>query len=92
MGREDQLAALSMGDQRLVVVRRGHFATFELLNRTFADDPDVQIIWDRRIRERREAAEGSEHGDRRKGSDRRRVPPSQWAQLNYMFAPEKSDG
>jgi hypothetical protein len=80
-----------MGDPRLIVVRRGHFATFELLCRTFSGDPDVQIIWDRRMRERRQVADGPGDGDRRRGRERRRVPPSQWAQLNYMFAPERSD-
>jgi hypothetical protein len=74
-----------MADQRLVVVRRGHFATFELLTRTFAGDPDVQIIWDRRMGERRQSARGAEQHDRREGKDRRRAPPTQWSQLNYMF-------
>ena len=94
MGRQDQLANPVDGP-RLVVVRRGHFATFELLTRTFSDDPGVQIMWDRRIRERRQSADrvGSlENEKRRAGRDRRRVPPSQWRQLNYMFAPEPSDG
>ena len=50
-GAKSQLAIL--GDPRLVIVRRGHFATFELLSRTFADDPSVQIVWDRRMGERR---------------------------------------
>ena len=77
-----------MGDPRLVVVRRGHFATFELLTRTFAGDPDVQIIWDRRMGERRKSADGPGQPDRRGGKDRRRVPPTQWSQLNYMFAQE----
>jgi len=81
-----------MDDPRLIVVRRGHFATFELLNRTFSDDPGVQIIWDRRMRERRQSAEGPGDSDRRRGSERRRKPPSQWAQLNYMFASEMSGG
>ena len=72
-------------DRRLVIVRRGHFATFELLTRTFADDPSVQIIWDRRIGERRLAAESPADIDRRR-ADRRRVPPTQWGQLNYMIS------
>ena len=79
-----------MGEPRLVVVRRGHFATFELLNRTFSDDPDVQVVWDRRMRERRQSAGGAAPEDRRGGSDRRRRPPTQWKQLNYMFASETS--
>jgi hypothetical protein len=76
-----------MADPRLVIVRRGQFATFELLTRTFADDPSVQIIWDRRIGERRQSPGGA--GDReRRRSDRRRQPPPQWGQLNYLVAEE----
>jgi hypothetical protein len=91
LGRQDQLAN-PVGATRLVVVRRGHFATFELLTRTFSDDPGVRIIWDRRMGERRQSAGGRGDAERRRGSDRRRVPPSQWGQLNYMFAPEASTG
>lgn len=69
---------------RFVIVRRGHFATFELLTRTFADDPSMQIVWDRRVGERRRASDGPGSGDRRR-TDRRRVPPTQWGQLNYMI-------
>jgi len=76
-------------DPRLVIVRRGHFATFELLTRTFADDPSVQIIWDRRIGERRQSAADAASRNRRR-SDRRRMPPSQWGQMNYMIATEAS--
>ena len=74
-----------MGDPRLVIVRRGHFATFERLTRTFADDPGVQIIWDRRTSERRGSAEGVAARDRRR-SDRRGVAPAEWEQVNYMIA------
>lgn len=77
-----------MGDPRLVIVRRGHFATFELLSRNFADDPSVQIVWDRRMGERRRSAEGAGNGERRRSSDRRRVPPTQWGQINYIVASE----
>lgn len=78
-------------DPRFVIVRRGHFATFELLTRTFAGDPSVQIIWDRRMGERRQAEGGPGNGERRR-SDRRRVPPMQWGQLNYMIAGESLGG
>ena len=78
-----------MADPRLVIVRRGHFATFELLTRTFADDPSMQIIWDRRIGERRQSAGDGAPRNRRR-SDRRRVPPLQWGQMNYMIATEGS--
>ena len=71
--------------RRIVIVRRGHFATYELLTRTFADDPTVQILWDRRMGERRQAARGPDDSERRR-NDRRREPPSQWSQLNYIIA------
>jgi len=76
-----------VGDPRLVIVRRGHFATFELLTRTFADDPGVQIIWDRRTSERRRSAEGIAASDRRR-SDRRGVAPTEWERMNYLIARE----
>ena len=78
-----------MAETRLVIVRRGHFATFELLTRTFADDPSMQIIWDRRIGERRQSV-GDVAPRNRRRSDRRRVPPLQWGQMNYMIATEGS--
>lgn len=78
-------------DPRLVIVRRGHFATFELLTRTFADDPSVQIIWDRRIGERRQEPTNSAASECRR-SDRRRIPPTQWGQLNYMIAGKENAG
>ena len=70
---------------RLVIVRRGHFATFELLTRTFGDDPGVQVIWDRRTAERRAAGVEAANLERRQAS-RRRTPPTQWSQMNYMIA------
>ena len=77
-----------MGDPRLVIVRRGHFATFELLTRTFADDPTVQIVWDRRREERREPTDLAGDAGRRQSYERRRVPPMQWGQLNYLITSE----
>jgi hypothetical protein len=76
-----------VGEPKLVIVRRGHFATFELLTRNFAGDSSVQIIWDRRMGERRRSTEARGNGERR-SSDRRRTPPLQWGQLNYMVAPD----
>jgi hypothetical protein len=72
-------------ETRTVIVRRGHFATFELLTRTFADDPLVQIIWDRRIGERRQSNRQPVNEEQRR-ADRRGKPPVQWSQLNYMIA------
>ena len=77
-------------EPRLVIVRRGHFATFELLCRTFSDDPSVQIVWDRRREERRRPADAAAEEQRGRSKDRRRVPPMQWRQLNYFAALDAS--
>jgi hypothetical protein len=74
-----------MSELRYVIVRRGHFATYELLTRTFAGQPNVQIIWDRRIGERRQAIRTPAAGDRRQ-HDRRRTP-TRWGHLNYTIVP-----
>jgi hypothetical protein len=84
LGREGQLIKLHMAAANVVIVRRGHFATFELLMRIFADDPMVQIIWDRRIGERRQNGARTLDADRRR-TDRRRTAPTQWTQLNYYM-------
>jgi hypothetical protein len=67
---------------RLVIVRRGYFATFELLTRTFADNPSVQVMWDRRVRERRQEPRLPPDGERRQ-RDRRSLPATQWGPMNY---------
>ena len=77
-------------EPRLVIVRRGHFATYELLTRTFSDDPSVHIIWDRRVGERRRAQE--QPGSERRQRDRRRMPPTQWKQLHYLIAENEPIG
>ena len=78
-----------MGDAKLVIVRRGHFATYELLTRAFAGDATVQVIWDRRTGERRQTPRESLASDRRR-SDRRRVARTLWGPLDYLVATEAS--
>jgi len=68
---------------QLVVVRKDEFATFELLCRVFAGDPDVRIVWDRRTAQRRREPQSTD-AERRSGSDRRRVSKP-WSQLNYVI-------
>lgn len=75
---------INVPSSKLVIVRRGQFATFELLARTFAGDTAVQIIWDRRTGDRRAANAGPSDGERRR-TDRRRTPPYQWRQLHYVM-------
>jgi hypothetical protein len=78
-----------VGEPKLVIVRRGHFATYELLTRAFAGDAAVQVIWDRRGGERRQAPPEPGTDDRRL-SDRRRTARTLWGPLDYMVATETS--
>jgi hypothetical protein len=77
-----------MSELRFIIVRRGHFATYELLTRTFAGHPNVQIIWDRRMGERRQSTRMPAEGERR-SQDRRRTP-THWGHLNYTIVPADS--
>ena len=74
---------MNLPSPKVVIVRRGQFATFELLARTFTDDPSVHIIWDRRMGDRRQSSAGPTDDERRQ-ADRRRTPPHQWGQLHYI--------
>lgn len=76
--------AATEGHLQLVVVRRDAFATFELLCRTFADDLDVRVVWDRRVTQRRQAS--SQPETERRTRDRRRLTKS-WTHLSYLVVP-----
>ncbi len=65
-----------------IIVRRGRFLTFELLRRTFGDDPNVEIMWDRR----RPIDTTDDTGT---PSERRGRPPVEWDRLDYIFTSGK---
>lgn len=60
-----------------IIVRRGRFLTYELLRRTFGDDPNIEIIWDRRRPTDSFAADAP--------VERRGRPPVEWDRLDYLF-------
>ena len=70
--------------QPLVIVRRDKFATFGLLAQAFANEPHVRLVWDRRLRERRDERASSDPADRRR-RDRRRAPSTVWGAHDYML-------
>ena len=70
--------------QPLVIVRRDKFATFGLLAQAFANEPHVRLVWDRRVRERRDERASSDPADRRR-RDRRRAPSTAWGAHDYML-------
>jgi hypothetical protein len=73
-----------------IIVRRGRFLTYELLRRTFGDDPNIEIIWDRRRPPDLHAAVVPQDGERRRAE-----PPVEWQRLDYLFTsgrrPETSE-
>lgn len=73
-----------MKNIQLVVVRRDQFATFGLLAEAFSSEPNVRLVWDRRVRERRHAAQSVAPVDRR-GRDRRYSPSTIWGCSDYLL-------
>jgi hypothetical protein len=69
-----------------IIVRRGRFLTYELLRRTFGDDPTVEIIWDRR-----RPLDQSPRGGLPDG-ERRGEPPVEWQRLDYLFTSGRRPG
>jgi DNA-binding NtrC family response regulator len=76
---------------QLVIVRRSQFAAFGLLSHAFAGEPDVSLIWDRRVQARRGEAASRGIGERR-SRDRRRDPSSSWGDRRYMVITRGADG
>src|SRR5207253_2535223 len=72
----------SIDTQQLVIVRRGQFATFGLLVKALTEEPNVRIIWDRRVQERRQQSASNRSRDRR-GPDRRDASLL-WAHHDYI--------
>jgi hypothetical protein len=66
---------------KLIVVRRTAVETYKRLSRAFADDPNVEVVWERRTRERRKKADPPAP-ERRSGDRRRFTKP--WNHLNYF--------
>lgn len=67
----------------LAIVRRGQFATFDMLARGFAADPNIRVIWDRRVSSRRRDEIAVPHERRR--SDRRQGPNALSVGSNYLL-------
>jgi len=66
-----------------IIVRRGSFLTYELLRRSFGDDPNIQLVWDRR-RPTDMLATASDAPVERRGQ-----APSEWKRLDYLYTSGK---
>lgn len=69
----------------LMVVRRGDHDRYHFLASTFRDRP-VEVVWDRRVSERRRAPDAIDQAAERRCSERRRQPPDSWSTLGFLVA------
>jgi len=70
------------------VVQRGRADAFEMLSRFNSEDL-VQVVWDRRVSERRRN-QVSVTDERRRGERRRHLPRS-WESLGFTLVPWRGD-
>jgi hypothetical protein len=68
---------------RLVVVQRGETELAERLR--IIARPGVPVIWDRRMGERRAVNRSTPRDRRRRGQDRRSLPPASWGALRFLI-------
>lgn len=82
---ESRMAETASQKAFLVVVGRGHLSRFEFLRRHLEEPGLVEVIWDRRLRERRHQTRPLAL-ERRRG-ERRQPLPLTWTALNFLVAP-----
>ncbi len=73
----------------LFVVRSGEFEVYRILRERLEEPGLVEVIWDRRVRERRTVVVPVEH-ERRRG-ERRGPPPATWATQGFLLARRESN-
>jgi hypothetical protein len=81
-----QLASMAIPPECLVIVRRGETEVFERLKAQFAGEPNVRVIWDRRVRDRRVIIQDVEN-ERRCGERRAPLDATMWTARGYSLAP-----
>ncbi len=73
----------------LIVVRTGAVDRFAALRAAFATE-GVDVVWDRRLGERRRSSDDSSPASERRGRDRRGFEPASWALLDFLVVPARS--
>lgn len=73
----------------LIVVRTGAVDRFAALRAAFAME-GVDVVWDRRLGERRRSADDSSPGSEPRRRDRRGSEPSSWVLLDFLVVPARS--
>jgi len=73
----------------LIVVRAGAVDRFAALRAAFGPE-GVEVVWDRRLGERRRSTENSAPETERRRRDRRGAEPASWALLDFLVVPAPS--
>ena len=68
---------------KLIIVERSKLATFRRLKQMFADDLNVEVMYERRLRERRQKSDPTIRREHRLGRDRRRLSKP-WNGRDYI--------
>ena len=66
-----------------IVVKRGEFQRFDDLYKAFVPNGAADVVWDRRLRERRKTKLPSDVQERRH-SERRNAQPLSWTGLSFV--------
>ena len=66
-----------------IVVKRGEFQRFDDLYKVFVPNGAADVVWDRRLRERRKTKPPSDVQERRQ-NDRRHTQPVSWTGLGFV--------
>jgi hypothetical protein len=71
-----------------IVVKRGEFQRFDDLYKVFVPNGAADVVWDRRLRERRKGKASSDVQERRK-AERRSPHPVSWTGLGFLVCDRK---
>lgn len=77
-----------------MIVRRGCTQTFDRLQEMFADDAEIQVVWDRRSGDRRRGERRTRPrggGQDRRQTDRRKPLPQSWLTLDFIVVKDASE-
>jgi len=73
----------------IIVVRAGAVDRFAALKSAFAPE-GVDVVWDRRLAERRQPDDNSTTRPERRRQDRRGPTPASWALLDFLVVPVRA--
>jgi hypothetical protein len=73
----------------LIVVRTGAVDRFAALRAAFAPE-GVEVVWDRRVGDRRRSFQPGASGSERRHRDRRGSEPASWTLLDFLVVPARA--